>query len=384
MIRSLMKDGITYTAVDVPEADTEYSSEEFFHIIEYSDVQDLLDHAASKGVSFIDDIPLVTALHRGLEHLRSRHEAQPPLEWQPIGNEAQKYHRQSPTSADRRPRESRDPVFLPSLDALSNETIENLIERALHLKTHPDVIQRDLLRGKTLALYFEKKSTRTRLSSTVVFQNMGGSIVDISPGTGIHCKDAEDPKVSFAVISSMVDIILARVNKAETLDIIRVASANVHVLNALCDQRHPLQVLADLMTIVETKCADMSDPPDATNLFKGLMTKEKEPIKVAWMGDNNNVYKELAATLPRFGIQFRAAIPRGCLQSNAQSETMTKEEALEGANYIMTDTYVSMGEEAHTDAKLALLADHRIDRALCERADPDWKPCIASRGNSMK
>lgn len=173
---------------------------------------------------------------------------------------------------------------------------------------------------------------------------------------------------SAKVISSMTSCIFARVNKHQ--DILELCKhSSVPVINALCDQYHPLQAICDLLTIKET----FGD-------VKGL--------KLAWVGDANNVINDLAIAALRFGINVSIATPPGIemadyVQGKAAEVsgetgatidyTHDPKLAAKGANILVTDTFVSMGEESQKAAKLAQFSGFQINSELGDLAAPNWK-----------
>lgn len=261
--------------------------------------------------------------------------------------------------------------------------ISDVVRRALYFKRDPSRVPTDFLKGKSLGLYFEKKSTRTRLSLSLAFSNMGGTVVDVSPNSGTHGGECESFHDSFRVIASMVDVIAARVFRHETLkDIWDASQQRAHLLNALCDKQHPLQILADLMTMVENemqKKADGSEPQ--TESFDGDGLGLLTGLTVAWIGDNNNVFRELAETIHLFGMHLKAAIPSKYHPTdppdgfiNDKIQLVYRKSAVDDASYIMTDTFVSMGEERDAASKLSDFAGFGIDQDLIARGNPkdDW------------
>jgi len=160
------------------------------------------------------------------------------------------------------------------------------------------------------------------------------------------------------------------------------ADSSVPVINALSDDFHPLQIIADLQTVIET-----FNPAGGSGASLGL-----EGLKVAWVGDSNNVLFDLATACTRMGIDIAVASPKGygipdamrsIITSTPASvkspgrliETTVPEEAIKDADILVTDTWVSMGQEAETKKRLEAFAGYQITNELAKRggAKPDWK-----------
>ncbi|KAL4873180.1 hypothetical protein BDV12DRAFT_182426 [Aspergillus spectabilis] len=236
------------------------------------------------------------------------------------------------------------------------------------------------LTGKTVALIFSKRSTRTRVSTEGAVVQMGGHPMflgkdDIQLGVNESLYDTS------VVISSMVSCIVARVGAhAEVADLAKHSS--VPVINALCDSFHPLQAIADFQTIYETFT------PKAHHLSSlGL-----EGLKIAWVGDANNVLFDMAIAATKMGIDIAVATPRGyeipadmvqLIQSSGKGvsspgkllQTNLPEEAVKGADILVTDTWVSMGQEEEKVKRLREFAGFQITADLAKRggAKEGWK-----------
>ncbi|CDK24587.1 unnamed protein product [Kuraishia capsulata CBS 1993] len=270
---------------------------------------------------------------------------------------------------------SSSPRHLVSMLELSNTELKSLVDRALHFKTQiksgekaPKEVSEALL-GKLVALIFSKRSTRTRISTEGAAVYFGGHPMflgkdDIQLGVNESFYDTT------RVVSSMTSCIFARVNShSEIQELCKHSS--VPIINALCDKFHPLQAIADLVTIKETY-GDL----------KGL--------KLAWIGDSNNVINDLAVAALRFGINVSVATPTGADfdtsiaeqaskigQENGAAFTLTHNplEAAHEADILVTDTFVSMGQEAEALQKLQQFAGFQITNELAKKAGakPDWK-----------
>ncbi len=231
------------------------------------------------------------------------------------------------------------------------------------------------LTGKTLAMIFEKHSTRTRVSFEVAMKQLGGDAVmlthsDSQMGRGEPIKDTA------RVLSRYVDAIMIRTTEQSKLEELARYSS-VPVINGLTDQSHPCQIMADVMTLEE---------------YKGDLAAQI----VAWTGDGNNVATSWIHAAARFGFELRLACPEEyqpapSILAWAAGEgarvfvTTDPVEAVSGASCVVTDTWVSMGVEASV-TRNALLQPYRVDEALMERAAADaiFMHCLpAKRGEEV-
>jgi ornithine carbamoyltransferase len=214
------------------------------------------------------------------------------------------------------------------------------------------------LAGRTLAMIFEKSSTRTRVSFEVGTYQLGGHALflssrDIQLGRGEPIRDMA------RVLSRYVDGIMIRTfaqNSVEEL----ASFASVPVINGLTDLLHPCQIMADVMTIQENFGADLRDR------------------KVAWIGDGNNMANSWLNAAWRFGFELRLACPEGyrpdsAILDRARSAarivlTDDPHEAAAGADVVNTDVWTSMGQEEETQARLRAFAGYHVDDELMSRA----------------
>ncbi|QQG48470.1 MAG: ornithine carbamoyltransferase [archaeon] len=237
------------------------------------------------------------------------------------------------------------------------------------------------LAGKSVALVFEKPSTRTRVSFQVACSELGAHPMALT-SSELQLGRGETVEDTASVLSRYVHCIMARVNEHRQL--VRLArAASVPVINGLSDIHHPVQVLADLLTLKEHK-----------GRLKGL--------KVAWVGDGDNVCNSWAIGAVLSGIRFVAATPPGyapssdavAMASKISSSTGGEVEvvrdprdAVEGADCVMTDTFVSMGLEGESrKRKEAFLPKFQVTEALMRRAKPDavFQHCLpAHRGEEV-
>ena len=254
--------------------------------------------------------------------------------------------------------------------AMLADAIDRKAARAGWPKGKPDA---DLpLDGRLLAMVFEKNSTRTRVSFDVAIRQLGGAPIVLDAGT-TQLGRGESIADTARVLSGYADAILIRTDDHAKVEEMA-AHASVPVINGLTDYSHPCQIMADLQTVLENG-------------------KSLPGLKVAWLGDGNNVLTSLieAAGLMQFDVV--AACPQGFQPSDAQMAlgrgrarvVGTPHEAAEGADLVVTDTWISMGQ-AHADAKLAAMMPFQVDAALMARAKPDARflHCLpAHRGEEV-
>lgn len=246
--------------------------------------------------------------------------------------------------------------------------------------TVPTALKNTLL-GKTVALTFSKRSTRTRVSTEAAVALLGGHPMflgkdDIQLGVNESLYDTS------VVISSMVSCIVARVNgHSDVADLAKHSS--VPVINALSDLYHPLQTIADFLTIHE------AFPASGSSASAGLGL---EGLKIAWVGDANNVLFDLAIGAAKLGVDVAVAAPKGyeipsamrdVISSAASSapragtltETTVPEEAVKGADIIVTDTWISMGQEEEKAKRLKAFEGFQVTKELADRggAKPGWQ-----------
>ena len=259
-------------------------------------------------------------------------------------------------------KELRGAKHLLSMADLTREDIESLLDIAEMIKENRKCgVTPDYLKNKSLAMIFEKSSTRTRNSFEVGMTDMGGHGIylnanDIQIGRGETVEDTA------RVLSSYVAAIIARVYSHETVRLLA-ENSSVPVINALSDEEHPTQIIADLLTIRECK-----------GKISGM--------KFVWVGDGNNVCNSLMIACALVGMEMVVACPKGYepkdsyvrkAESLGGKITITDNvtEAAKGADILYTDVWVSMGDEAETEKRLKDLAGYQINEDLIAVADPD-------------
>lgn len=215
------------------------------------------------------------------------------------------------------------------------------------------------LKGKTLAMIFEKPSTRTRVSFDVGMRQLGGEPIMLT-GQEMQLGRGETIADTARVLSGYVDAIMVRTDDHAKL-VEMAHHATVPVINGLTDHSHPVQMMADLQTIIEAGFA-----------LPGL--------KVAYLGDGNNMLTSImeAAGLMHFDVV--AACPQGFMPAEANVAlgkgrarvVGTAREAVEGADIVVTDTWISMGQQ-HADTKLAAMMPFQVTAELMAMARPHAK-----------
>jgi len=251
--------------------------------------------------------------------------------------------------------------FLSVADLTSPE-VASLIERAARIKNGESATS---LEGKIVALLFEKPSLRTRVSFEVGIRQMGGDCVYLSrDDVGLGQRE---PVADVArVLDRWVDGIVARVFSHRSLELLA-KHTTVPVVNALSDLEHPCQAMGDLLTIQEHR-----------RTLAGL--------RVAFVGDGNNVAASLALACASVGADFILAAPPAhqvptAPWQEAQQRAFENgarvgwvelpQQAVRGADVVYTDVWVSMGQDAETEERLKVFRDYRVDEALMGHAKPD-------------
>ena len=254
------------------------------------------------------------------------------------------------------------PRHLLSIGDLTPEELWHLIERGHELRSN---LEPKPLTGKTVAMLFEKPSLRTRVSFDVGVRQLGGHSIYLGKdevGLG-----GREPVADVArVLSRYVDAVIARTFSHQTLQELAKHSS-VPIINALSDVEHPCQALADLQTIFEHK-----------GCFEGLT--------VAFIGDGNNVATSLSLGAVYAGANFVIASPKGyelptpffhivqqaALDHGATARQVNNpQDAVEGADVVYTDVWVSMGNEAETQQRLRDFHGYQVNSKLMELANPD-------------
>lgn len=245
------------------------------------------------------------------------------------------------------------------LDDLTADELDRLVHRAIGLKSEFKAgTPCSAMREKTLALIFDKSSTRTRVSFEVAASQLGGNSIFLSPSES-QLGRGEPLEDTAKVLSGMVDVVVIRTGGHEKIETFANHSS-IPVINGLTDLFHPCQILADIQTYIEHR-------------------GEIRGKRVTWVGDGNNVCHSWmnAAKLLDFDLQL--AIPpgyepnqdllEGC-KSRASLST-SPEEAVEGADLVVTDVWASMGQESERQKRLRAFEGYQVDGELMGHASKE-------------
>lgn len=267
---------------------------------------------------------------------------------------------------------TQQPKHFISLLDLSSDELRRLIHRAIELKQHRDPAYQPL-KGRVLAMVFEKSSTRTRISFETGMAHFGGSALFLSPrdtqlGRGEPLED------SAKVISSMVDCIMLRTNEHKTVTTFAEHSS-VPVINGLTDLLHPCQLLADMQTYFELR-------------------GDIEGKTVAWIGDGNNMCHSYINAARMFDFRLHIACPKGyCPQDDIVAAAgdrvqffATPEDAAKNADLVVTDVWASMGQEDEQKKREIAFKNYQVSAKTMRAANSDalFMHCLpAHRGEEV-
>jgi len=247
-----------------------------------------------------------------------------------------------------------------TLDELSQNEIQQLIQLAIKLKKQfKSTKTKPLLKNKTLAMIFQKPSTRTRVSFETAMFQLGGHALHLTSNE-LQLSRGESIEDTAKTLSRYVDVIMARVYDHKMLDLLA-KNSSIPVINGLSNSFHPCQTLADLMTIQEKK-------------------KKLKNLKIAWIGDGNNVCNSLLHGCAKLGINISVTTPKGfepdrtvvakCKKNTDLEITNNPKDAVKNANVVMTDTFTSI----HTSDKKRIkkfLPKFQVNSALMKNAKKD-------------
>lgn len=246
-------------------------------------------------------------------------------------------------------------------EELSQTELLSLLDLATSLKKTRGRERQSVLDQKSMALIFEKPSLRTRLSFTVGVQELGGSVVEL---TGSNKKN-EDPEDAIRVLQGMVHGVMIRTFEHSNLERM-VTKAKIPVINGLSDSHHPCQAIADLQTLKER-----------FGKLKGL--------KLAYIGDGNNILHSLMLMLPFVGVDVHYVCPEKyqpdadiLKRAQARAEIggavirkfKTPAEAVQNVDALYTDVWTSMGFEAENKERMQAFEGYQINQALLKKAQP--------------
>jgi ornithine carbamoyltransferase len=264
---------------------------------------------------------------------------------------------------------------LLTLNELSKNELLGIVNDAIKLKKDlKKGISKPLLTNKTLAMIFQKPSTRTRVSFETGMFQLGGYALNLS-ADDLQLKRGETIEDTAKTLSRYVDIIMARVYSHDEVDILA-TNSTVPVINGLSDSFHPCQILADLMTIKEKK-------------------KKLEGLKVAWIGDGNNVCNSMIYGCAKTSIDINIATPKGYEPNSAvvkESKKLVDVQllsdpvlAVKNADVVVTDTFVSIHHQV-TDRTKDFLPSFQVNANLMKKANHDaiFLHCLpAKRGQEV-
>jgi ornithine carbamoyltransferase len=223
---------------------------------------------------------------------------------------------------------------------------EAILDLAVELRAQP---RQPLLPGATLGLYFSKHSTRTRVSFSAGIAQLGGVAVPLTPEE-LQISRGESLPDTARALSRYLDALAVRTHEQAELEA-WAEWASIPVINALTADEHPCQALADALTIRDR--------------LGGL-----DGVRVAWVGDGSNVLVSLAALGGLLGYEVVAACPAG-YEAPGVETVRDAREAVAGADVVVTDTWISMGQEHERGRRLRDLEPYRLDEALLALASPD-------------
>lgn len=250
-----------------------------------------------------------------------------------------------------------------TLNDLSTQEMENILALAAQLKDeYQRGIRKPLLAGRVLGLLFSKPSLRTRVSFEAGMTHLGGTSLYLGQDVGWGTRETV---ADFSrVISQYLDALVCRTHVHETIEELAAHSV-CPIINGLTESAHPCQALADVMTMRE------------------LASKDR-PLKLAFVGDGNNVSRSLAVACSHLGIQFALAAPKGYLLETELFEQLNRErpqtpvmqttniaEALSDASAVYTDVWSSMGFEEESERRERDFADYQVNTKLMALAPRD-------------
>ncbi len=249
-----------------------------------------------------------------------------------------------------------------SITDIDGYELESIVSDAMHLKQLKSAgTAHEYLRGKSLGMIFEKPSTRTRVSFEVGMTDLGGHALFLNP-TDLQLGRGEVIKDTARTLARYTDAVMIRAYSHATIEEFARYSTGP-VINGLSDRLHPCQVLADIMTLTE-RFGDLHD------------------LRLAWIGDGNNVCNTWLLSSAMTGMEIVVASPpryrpKNALINEARAAggritiVTDPDEAVRDADVLYTDSWISMGDEKERAERLATLRNYTIDSRLLARAPPD-------------
>lgn len=260
-----------------------------------------------------------------------------------------------------------------SLEDLSIDEVKRVLALSLELKSELKNGNRPpLMAGHVLGLLFEKPSLRTRVSFETLIKQLGGGSLFLSKDVGWG--EREPVRDFIPILTSYLDVLVIRAKSHEKV-IEATEYSQCPIINGLTDVSHPCQALADILTVIE-------------------VAGSTDGVVITYLGDGNNVAYSLALICCQLGIELRIGAPEkyqfeskfiDMLNERAGSTLISQTDdpraAAEGAHFIYTDVWTSMGQEAESKQRLADLADFQVNRAIMEVAHNDVKflHCLPAR-----
>mgnify|MGYP000288947228 FL=1 len=257
------------------------------------------------------------------------------------------------------------------IDDLSTDELHTVLDRAAAIKAGEDDTQ---LPDQTLGMLFEKPSTRTRISFETGMTQLGGHAIFLGPDD-IQLGHGEPLSDTSRVLSRYVDAVMARLFDHE--DLLEIAAySDVPIVNGLTDDAHPCQTLADLLTIEEA--------------FDGF-----DGVQAAWVGDGNNVGQSFVIGAAMVGLDLTVATPENYGMDDAVLEQAAEighaptvvddpKDAVDDADVVYTDVWISMGQEDQRHEKLAAFDGYQVNESLLADSDAQVMHCLpAHRGEEI-
>jgi len=265
---------------------------------------------------------------------------------------------------------------------IDKKDLRNIIDSAKSQKKGPQASKSpaDLnlpLKDKTLIMIFEKPSTRTRLSFEIAMKQLGGNVLILNPKESHYGSGDESIHDTAKVLSQYGDIVMMRTNKHKQF--LKFSKhLDIPIINGLTNLSHPCQIMSDIMTFEE---------------LKGSITNKK----IAWLGDGNNVVYSLIEASAKFNFELSIATPKKLKPNKEIIEwakkkkakilvTKNPEEAVHSADCVMTDKWISMGDEVNKKKKKKLLKPYQVNEKIMKLAKVDaiFLHCLpASRGEEV-
>ena len=256
-----------------------------------------------------------------------------------------------------------------NISDLSSEELRSIIEEAKSRKSNRKNLNKSSpdrdkpFEGKSMAMIFEKPSTRTRMSFDIAIKQLGGHSIILNPD-GIHYgKGDETLKDTAKVLTEYVDIVMLRTSSHKNLEEFG-KHLKIPIINGLSDQSHPCQIMSDILTFEETKGS-----------IKGKV--------ISWLGDgNNNMSNSLIEAAGKFSFQLKIGCPKkytpnkkilAWAKKNKVNLLVTKkpEEAVKDSDCIMTDKWVSMNDKVNKKIKKKNLKSYQVNKKLMQKAKSD-------------